>query len=160
MQAILYKLTLILLAYQRMICFCSIREASLHATARMNRGQGYICDWQDVSVPHGKQLDFLKRYWLQNLGVTRGAVSNWERAGGSIPASNRLEKIANITHVSFEWLATGRGHMQHDHLNDIPAVAADLVEDPEERRLLAGYRSAPARTRQQMLQLALAALKR
>lgn len=103
---------------------------------------------------------FSQEILAAKLGVTRGAVSNWERPGGSIPATNRLEKIANITNVGFEWLATGRGHMQHDHLDDIPAVAADLVEDPEERHLLAGYRSAPARTRQQMLQLALAALKR
>ena len=94
------------------------------------------------------------------IGVTRGAVSNWERVGGSIPATKRLEKIASITNVTFEWLATGRGHMQHDHLSDIPAVAADFVDDPDERHLLAGYRSANARARQQMLQLASTALKR
>lgn len=90
------------------------------------------------------------------LGVTRGAVSNWERADGSVPAKDRLEKIATTTEVSYEWLATGRGHMKHTQTYDnIPAIDADWIEDPDERHLLAGYRAAPERVRQQILGIVL-----
>ena len=91
------------------------------------------------------------------IGVTRGAVSNWERADGSVPARDRLEKIATISDVSYEWLATGRGRMSLGHSpEDIPAIDADWVEEPDERRLLEGYRAAPERVRQQMLGMVLA----
>ncbi len=41
------------------------------------------------------------------LGVTRGAVGNWERGLG-INREN-LARIAEKTGASFDWLATGRG---------------------------------------------------
>lgn len=47
-------------------------------------------------------LDLAKR-----LGVTRGAVGNWE-LGKGIKREN-LQLIADAFNVSFDWLATGRG---------------------------------------------------
>lgn len=80
------------------------------------------------------------------VGVSRGAVANWESATGILPASERLQKIANITGVCFEWLATGRGGSQYQtSLDDIPVADIELVEDDLELRLLRAFRAAPQR---------------
>ncbi|MGH8120607.1 MAG: helix-turn-helix domain-containing protein [Gammaproteobacteria bacterium] len=42
------------------------------------------------------------------LGVTRSACSQWESAQGTVPRRDRLEQLANLLGVSYEWLATGR----------------------------------------------------
>ena len=42
------------------------------------------------------------------LGVTRGAVANWE-VGKGIKRDN-LQRMANHYRVSLDWLATGRGN--------------------------------------------------
>jgi len=41
------------------------------------------------------------------MGVTRGAVGNWE-AGGGITRAN-LTRVAEVTGASIEWLMTGEG---------------------------------------------------
>ena len=43
----------------------------------------------------------------KRLGVSRGAVANWERGLG-IKRDN-MQAIAEKFRVSFEWLATGKG---------------------------------------------------
>lgn len=43
------------------------------------------------------------------LGVTRGAVANWEVTARPKPSVSNLVEVANTTDVSIEWLATGRG---------------------------------------------------
>lgn len=75
-----------------------------------------------------------------NLGVTRSAVANWEGADGVLPASARLADIARLTNVSFEWLATGRGPLNHGGNDNTPAVEGEMVHDEYERRLLAAFR--------------------
>jgi len=42
------------------------------------------------------------------LGVTRSACSQWESLQGTVPRRERLEQLANLLDVSYEWLATGR----------------------------------------------------
>lgn len=49
-----------------------------------------------------RQADFAER-----LGVTRGAVGNWE-VGKGVKREN-LERIAGTFHISLIWLATGQG---------------------------------------------------
>jgi transcriptional regulator with XRE-family HTH domain len=49
-----------------------------------------------------RQVDFAER-----LGVTRGAVGNWE-VGKGVKRAN-LERIARTFHISLLWLATGQG---------------------------------------------------
>ncbi|MDY6942518.1 MAG: helix-turn-helix transcriptional regulator [Pseudomonadota bacterium] len=45
------------------------------------------------------------------LGVTRSACSQWESDSGTSPRRERLEEIAQILKVNYEWLATGKGPM-------------------------------------------------
>lgn len=90
------------------------------------------------------------------LGVQRSAVSHWEAQRGK-PSMNHLRQLALLTGVQFEWLATGRGAMAPSAdtlLDSIAAVDALLVEDPQERRLLAAFREAPAQARLPLLELA------
>lgn len=47
----------------------------------------------------------------ERIGVTRGAVANWEITKRPKPSVSNLIEIALATGVSFEWLATGRGEM-------------------------------------------------
>ena len=44
----------------------------------------------------------------QVLGITRSACSQWESPQGTAPRRERLEQLANLLGVSYEWLATGR----------------------------------------------------
>ena len=96
------------------------------------------------------------------LGVTRGAVANWECAN-SVPAAIRMGKIARVTGVSFEWLATERGAMLPDSAHEeppTPAVDADFVEDPVERQLLEAFRMASMRVRKQAMETLKASARR
>ena len=86
-----------------------------------------------------------------NLGVTRSAVANWESADGVLPASARLADIARLTNVSFEWLATGRGPLDHCGKDDTPVVEGEMVHDEYERRLLAAFRRMPEHAQQQVV---------
>lgn len=84
------------------------------------------------------------------VGVQRSAVSHWESPQGKHPKMAHLRKIAMITAVQFEWLATGRGGMALDtntRLDSIAAAEALLVEDALEMRMLHAFRDAPARSR-------------
>ncbi len=88
------------------------------------------------------------------LGITRGAVANWECSVGALPATSRLELLAQVTGVCFEWLATGRGPVVYEQvLDDVPAVDAELVHDPDERRLLMAFRLGGKQTRRLLLNL-------
>jgi len=76
-----------------------------------------------------------------NLGVTRSAVANWEGADNILPASTRLAKLAKLTDVNYEWLATGRGAIGYVGINsETPATDGDEVHDEFERRLLGAFR--------------------
>ncbi|CAN7422415.1 helix-turn-helix domain-containing protein [Pseudoxanthomonas sp. LjRoot143] len=87
-----------------------------------------------------------------HLGVTRSAVANWECADGVVPASARLVKLAELTHVNIEWLATGRGVINHaDNEQEAPAVEGELVYDELERRLLAAFRRMTTTARLQVV---------
>lgn len=87
------------------------------------------------------------------LGVSRGAVANWESANGVLPATERLQHMAEITGIAWEWLATGRGVVHYQHsLDDIPAADVEIVEDPMELRLLRAFRGSPLRGHRQILE--------
>lgn len=90
------------------------------------------------------------------VGVTRSAVGNWEAACGACPTTKRLADLARVLHVNFEWLATGRGDMRlTPAADDTPAVDGCMVVDcPHERRLVLGYRKAPARIKAVLQELA------
>lgn len=87
-----------------------------------------------------------QRELAARIGVSRGAVANWESATGVLPASERLQRIAQATGVGFEWLATGRGTAPYQRsLDDVPAADMEIVEDVLELRLLRAFRAAPQR---------------
>lgn len=91
------------------------------------------------------------------IGVQRSAVSQWEAVGGSNPTLNNLRKIAKLTSVQFEWLATGRGPMSVSRdmvLDDVAAADALLVEDPIEMRLIEAIRAVPVASRLSLIELA------
>ena len=45
------------------------------------------------------------------VGVQRSAVSHWEAVQGKSPSMANLRRVATVTGVQFEWIATGRGRM-------------------------------------------------
>lgn len=76
-----------------------------------------------------KKMALTQEAFADVLGVSRGAVSNWERDEG-IKQGN-LELIAEKTGVSYEWLSTGRGTMDpSDNLTHIPRPT-NLVRIPD-----------------------------
>lgn len=90
------------------------------------------------------------------LNVQRSTVANWESIDEITPSADRLHKLASACNVSFEWLATGRGEMSlPGHVHDVPAVEDLLVlEDFREIRLVQAWRSAPARVKQLIVEMA------
>lgn len=83
-------------------------------------------------------------------GVQRSAVAQWERDGGTSPSVPHLARIAVVTQVYFEWLATGRGPGRPDDGSELP-LPESVVEpthDPQEREILALLRRMPPRKRQ------------
>ena len=90
------------------------------------------------------------------VGVQRSAVSHWEAMQGKSPSMANLRRVATITGVQFEWLATGRGRMAlsaDDTLDAVAAADATLVDDAFELRLLAAFRSLPSRSRAPFVEL-------
>lgn len=83
------------------------------------------------------------------LGVCRSAVAQWERHGGTSPNINHLAKVAVITGVLFEWLATGRGSSRpHGAEFENAATTADFAMDEYESRLLDSVRRLSPRKRE------------
>ena len=60
------------------------------------------------------------------IGVSRSALAQWETAMSS-PSLENLRKMAESLHVSFEWLATGRGNQYLHQPGDM--VSDDDVDD-------------------------------
>lgn len=84
------------------------------------------------------------------VGVNRSAVAQWERVGGTSPSVDNLAKVALITGVAFEWLATGRGGGE---LAEVPAVAMDYAVDEAEARVLECLRLLPSNKRKRFCDL-------
>ena len=108
------------------------------------------------------QAGLSQQVLAERMGVTRGAVANWECAD-AVPAARRMGRIAKVTGVSYEWLATGRGAMLPElGFEDpkTPAIDADFVDDPVERQLLDTFRMASMRARKAALDTLKASARR
>ena len=82
-------------------------------------------------------------------GVKRSAVAQWERRGGTHPSVSHLSRLAVVTHVRFEWLATGRGCGKPDGEElETTQPAADYVRNDLEGNILSLVRRLPPRKRQ------------
>ena len=91
------------------------------------------------------------------VGVRRSAVSHWEAPLGKVPTVTNLCKIAEVTAVQFEWLATGRGTMgltRDVELDSVETAFAVLIEDELEMRMIQAIRSVPLDSRMSLLELA------
>jgi transcriptional regulator with XRE-family HTH domain len=97
-------------------------------------------------VRQARRLAKLSQQQLATLvGVHRSAVAQWEQPGGSHPTVENLARLAAVTAVQFEWLATGRGRMEYfsDLIpgEDIPAALIDYAAHSEtEARALVALR--------------------
>ena len=58
----------------------------------------------------------------RRIGVSTSAAVQWEQAISTAPSVENLIRIALLTDVSFEWLATGRGQVRGLEPNEIPAL--------------------------------------
>ncbi|MDT9581270.1 helix-turn-helix transcriptional regulator [Stenotrophomonas indicatrix] len=81
----------------------------------------------------------------QRLCVTRTAIANWEGTARGRPATDRILRLAMVTGVSFEWLATGRGASGVVEPNATLPTEAEMIQDPLELRVLHAFRSLPQR---------------
>jgi transcriptional regulator with XRE-family HTH domain len=91
------------------------------------------------------------------IGVHRSAVSQWESPLGKNPTTRNLRKLAELTVVHFEWLATGRGSMSMSKdaaLEDIPAAHMMLIEDSVEMRMVTAIRAVSAESRLSLVEIA------
>lgn len=87
------------------------------------------------------------------LGVSRGALAQWEMADGTSPSVDNLIALARRTGMAFEYLATGRG----PRIQGEP-ILIDENEDyttlsEEHRRLLSAFDSLTTRQKSGLLDL-------
>jgi transcriptional regulator with XRE-family HTH domain len=86
----------------------------------------------------------------ERVGVTPGAVAQWESTNGTKPALERLEAIATATGAVYEWLAIGRGDPRRRKAaaESTPAVALDsFARDFPEEMVLDYFRRLPPQAR-------------
>ncbi|WP_313142364.1 helix-turn-helix transcriptional regulator [Stenotrophomonas sp.] len=85
-----------------------------------------------------------------HCGVRRSAVAQWERDGGTVPSVQHLSKLAIVTQVHFEWLATGRGpgRPEDGELAPPENAAVEAGRSPQENAILTLLRRLPPRKRQ------------
>ena len=91
------------------------------------------------------------------VGVSRSAVSQWEMPHHKMPNLEHLQRIAQVTQVQFEWLASGRGQMELGAmaaLDSVETADAVLVEDALELRLLRAFRDTPPQARVPLVEVA------
>lgn len=93
-------------------------------------------------------VHFSQAQLATHVGVGRSAVAQWERPQGASPSVDHLARIAEVTGVRFEWLATGRGAMRLQDDDCTPTLqASDFAQDDVEARCLQLLRRLPDRHR-------------
>jgi len=90
----------------------------------------------------------------KHIGVCLSAVVQWEHSQGTRPNAANLARIAQVTDVAFEWLATGRGVWQVAGV-DGPATVhrIAMANTLFEEQLLDIARTLPARHHEWMIEL-------
>jgi transcriptional regulator with XRE-family HTH domain len=131
------------------------------------------CEPENFSAPDADQLDaadeqplghrvrlartsagLSKSELARRVGVCLSAAVQWELANGTSPTVANLVRIARVTEVSFEWLATGRGSpILPDELLEADASGASIEY---EKRLLKAARDVPDARRELVIEFALA----
>jgi transcriptional regulator with XRE-family HTH domain len=104
-------------------------------------------------IRQARELVGLSRSDLaRRIGVGPSAAIQWENPQGTAPNVRHLIAIAEITDVSFEWLATGRGPARLGTGSEIPAVDPEcFAHDLFEEEMLRVARQVPMRHRDALL---------
>jgi len=104
-------------------------------------------------IRQARELIGLSRADLaKRIGVGASAAVQWEHVNGTSPSVKHLIAIAQITDVSFEWLATGRGPARLGEPQQDPAVNPEcFAQDLYEEQMLALSRQIPMRHRELLL---------
>ncbi|MDP2903359.1 MAG: helix-turn-helix domain-containing protein [Methylovulum sp.] len=85
------------------------------------------------------------------VGVKRSSANQWESSSlRKEPSTGNLIKIAEITGVSFEWLATGRGEMVWDGIKESTSEYSLLT--PREILLLKLFKNLPERKQKALIE--------
>lgn len=80
----------------------------------------------------------------RRIGVQPSAVAQWESTRGTAPTVQNLIKIATVTSVSFEWLATGRGSSRRRvHVDSTAIRVDDFAHNEFEEQMLMLARQLP-----------------
>ena len=88
----------------------------------------------------------------RKVGVGASAAVQWEQAEATSPSVRHLIAIAQITDVSFEWLATGRGSARLGGAHETSAIhPGSVAHDLFEEHLLALARKIPRAHREALL---------
>ncbi len=82
----------------------------------------------------------------EQMGISRGAVANWESSGQIRPSTENLQKFAALTGTTLDWLLSGRGPMLMDE--DAAPVsgassAREAIRDSAELNVLTVFRAVP-----------------
>jgi transcriptional regulator with XRE-family HTH domain len=89
----------------------------------------------------------------RNVGVGASAAVQWELARGTSPSVANLIAIAQVTDVSFEWLATGRGSARLPAAGEEFAIHRDCMAfDLFEEQILVLARKIPRAHREHLIQ--------
>jgi transcriptional regulator with XRE-family HTH domain len=104
---------------------------------------------QHERIRQAREANDLNRAELaRRVGVKPSAAVQWEQQAGTLPSAANLAKIAKITGVSFEWLATGRGTSRLLATRETSAIEiASFAHNLFEERLLQMARAMPPKAR-------------
>lgn len=102
-----------------------------------------------------KHVNATQETLAAQAGVTRGAVAQWEMPNGTAPSVENLIKIASISGVGFEWLATGRGPKTMDDVSTVrePQRPGYAAPDPLDEALRAAIARLPPAKKRALLEL-------
>ena len=88
----------------------------------------------------------------RKVGVGTSAAVQWEQTKGTSPSVANLATIAQVTDVSFEWLATGRGPARLTHAAEPFAIHKDcMAHDLFEEQILCLARKVPRAHRELLM---------
>jgi transcriptional regulator with XRE-family HTH domain len=88
----------------------------------------------------------------RRVGVCPSAVVQWEHPVHTAPNTTNLARIAEITGISFEWLATGRGSARLHGGDGTPAIDPAMIAGTLfEERLLQMARRLPTHQHEALL---------
>jgi transcriptional regulator with XRE-family HTH domain len=95
---------------------------------------------------------FSKAELARRVGVCASAAVQWEHPRGTAPNATNLSKIAQVTNVAHEWLATGRGFSRVACEDGTPALMPGAIATTLfEERLLEIARRLPAKRHEPLL---------